>query len=282
MIQTALAPRPAVAAPARMQRVQGRAEVSLTQRDGATRLDRLHQSGSAKAMLPRGPGAPEVVFLNTAGGLTGGDALTYAMTLGPGARATATTQTAERIYASSGERARVSARFSVGPGGALDWLPQETILFERSALTRDTDIELTGDGRALICETLVLGRAAMGETLSHPRLLDRRTVRRDGRPVLIDPVRIGPDTMAAGQGPAVLGQGRAFGLLALVADGAEDAVNPLRGVLAAAEGVEAGVSGWNGRCLVRLRAPDAWPLRRAMASMIRHLRGGALPRVWQI
>src|SRR6056297_3388705 len=63
----------------RQQRVAGRAAVAL---GVGARLERLAQAGSAKAMMPRMHGrAPEVVFLNTAGGLTGGDRLDYAVTL---------------------------------------------------------------------------------------------------------------------------------------------------------------------------------------------------------
>ncbi|HEX9858209.1 MAG TPA: urease accessory protein UreD, partial [Paracoccaceae bacterium] len=86
-----------------MQRSRGRATVGLRLQDGRTVLQELHQSGSAKALLPRVHQAdPEVVFLNTAGGLTGGDRLEYGLRLGPGCRATATTQTAERAYANAG------------------------------------------------------------------------------------------------------------------------------------------------------------------------------------
>jgi urease accessory protein len=266
-----------------LERVRGRAVVRL---DGGSRLVDLAQAGAAKAMLPApaasGAAAPEVVFLNTAGGLTGGDRLDYALTLDAGARATATTQTAERAYASPGGPARVTCRFEVGAGAALDWLPQETILFEASDLERVTQVALAGDARCLLCETLVLGRAAMGETLRAARLDDRREVTRDGRPVLIDRVAIDAEVLAEGQGPAGLGGARAFAMLALVAAGAEDAAGPLRALLAGADGLTSGVSGWDGRCVARLVAADGWPVRRALAAALRHLRGRALPRVWQI
>ena len=100
------------------------------------------KQGSAKAMLPRVSGVPEVVFLNTSGGLTDGDALSYRLELGAGCRVTATTQTAERVYASRGAAARAKVQAQVGAGGHLDWLPQETILFESSHLARDTQIDL--------------------------------------------------------------------------------------------------------------------------------------------
>ena len=81
--------------------------------------------------------------------------------------------------------------------------------------------------------------------------------------------------------PALLGDARAFGLIVLAAPGAEDAAGPLRS-LALPEGVRAAVSGWDGRCVLRLTARDGWPLKQATAILLSHLRGRPLPRVWQI
>lgn len=263
-----------------LQRAKGRAYVALKGQGDRTRLSDLHQSGCAKAMLPRVTGAPEIVFLNTAGGVTGGDRLEYGLDLASGGVATATTQTAERAYASAGGRpGRIDVRLSAESGARLDWLPQETILFEHSDIARDTEIALHGDAELLACETVVLGRAAMGERVCRARLLDRRVVTRNGAPLWRDPVQI--EGTAYKTGPAGLNGARAVATLILAAPGAEDAADPLRRVLAD-HTVEAGVSGWDGRCLVRLRAPDAWPLRRALAAALTHVRRGPLPRVWQL
>lgn len=259
-----------------LERTRGRAAVVL----GPRGLDRLHQSGSAKAFLPRvHSSVPEVVFLNTSGGLTGGDRLSFALDLGPGTQAVGTTQTAERAYASAGGQAEVEVALTLGPGARLDWLPQETILFDRAALARRLTVEMAADARFLFCETLVLGRAAMGETLAAIALHDRREIRRGGTPVLAEAVRLTDTTLAAG--PAALGGRRAVASLALVAPGAEDALATLREALAA-EGVEAAASAWNGRCVARLIAADALPLKRALGRALTVLRGAPLPRVWQI
>ncbi|MBI1218754.1 MAG: urease accessory protein UreD [Rhodobacteraceae bacterium] len=261
-----------------LERTRGRAAVAL---GSGARLTGLHQSGSAKAMLPRMHGAPpEVVFLNTSGGLTGGDRLAYELTLAPGAVAVATTQTAERVYASAGGRAEVEVSLKLGAGAALDWLPQETILFDRSALSRRLVADLAEGARLLLAETVVLGRAAMGERLATVWLHDWREVRRGGVPVLVEPLRLTGATLSAG--PACLGAARAMATVALIAPGAEDALGPLRAMLATVEGVEVAATAWGGKCVVRMLAPDAQPLKRALASVLNTLRGAPLPRVWQM
>lgn len=268
-----------------MQRSHGRALVALGRgRGGPSALVRLEQAGSAKAILPRcHTPVPEVVFLNTSGGLTSGDRLCLTLDLGAGVRATGTTQTAERAYAArDGAPARIEVRASVGSGGRLDWLPQETILYEDAALDRVTTIDLAEDAACLICECVILGRHAMGETPRHAHLTDRREIRRAGRPVLVETLRIDPEVLAAGHRPGVLGGARAVAVVALVAPGAADALPALRASLTVA-GVAAAASAFDDRCVARMTATDGWPLRRQLALALAALRPGqALPRVWQI
>ncbi len=264
----------------RLERSQGRAQVRFEAAAGTTRLRDLHQSGSAKALLPR-TAAAEVVFLNTSGGLTGGDRLHYGIGLGPGARLSAMTQTAERAYASPGPAAHAEVVAEVGAGGRLDWLPQETLIYEASHLERTTTIDLAGGAAVLLCEAVVLGRHAMGEAPRSARLSDRRMVRRNGRPVWAEALRLDAGLLADADHAALLGPARAFAVVAFVAPAAADALAPLRAVLNE-PGCEAAASAWNGRCVVRVLARDGWPLRRQLSRALRVLRGGSLPRVWQL
>ena len=266
------------------QRVRGRASVAI----GAQgRLEDLHQSGAAKAMLPKMHGRPaEVVFLNTAGGVTGGDDLHYSLDVAAGARATGTTQTAERAYrAGDGDGVgRITTRLTVGAGAALMWLPQEVIVFDGARLDRVLEADLDADARLVTCETLVLGRRAMGERLTDVAVTDRRTVRRAGRVIGqealgIDAADLRPD----GPHPAGLAGATALATLCLFAADAPDHLARLRHAIAApAPGLRVAASAWDGRLVVRCLALDATPLRPLLARAIRALTQGDLPRVWQI
>ena len=253
-----------------MQRTDGLAEVELT----LGRPRRLFTRGSAKAILLAGR-VPEVVFLNTAGGLTGDDRLAYA--LSTDGDTLATTQTAERAYRAAEGRAEMRVTLTAR-AGRLDWLPQETILFDRSHLFRRSRIDLGPFATCLTLEAIVLGRAAMGEVVRDLTLDDRREITRAGRPVLVEPLRL---TAGALHGPATLAGARAFASLALIAPGAQDALGPVRAALGV-DGVQGAVSGMNGRLTVRLMAADGWPLRRQIARVLSVLRPAGLPRVWQL
>lgn len=267
-----------------MQRSRGEASVALEHGTAGMRLTGLRQQGSAKCILPYGAvgrgGAPEVVFLNTSGGLTGGDALSYAVTLGPRARAVATTQTAERAYRSSGGAARVRVAMTVGADGWLDWVPQETILFEGSCLDRRTTLDLAPGAGCLLLESVVLGRAAMGETVARVALRDWREIRQSGRPVMVEPLAL--TDRALQTGAAGLAGARVFASVAMVGQGVADLLDPVRAVLDEA-GVTAAASAPDGRLMLRMMAADGWPLRRQVARCLAVLRRGQpLPRVWQM
>lgn len=259
-----------------MQRAQGEATVAFA----AGRLVGLRQQGCGKVLLPHVRGVPEAVFLNTAGGLTSGDRLAYATRTDT--RLVATTQAAERAYRADHGPAHVTVRHDVAGQGWLDWLPQETILFDRADLRRETVISLAPEAGCLMLEAVVLGRAAMGETVRDLAFRDLRRIERAGEPVFLEPFRLGTDLIAKGARTAVLGPARAFATMVLCTRGAEDAVAAARAALTVA-GVEAAASGWDGKCVVRLLAPDGWPLRRQILALMAALRpGAAAPRVWQL
>lgn len=261
------------------ERSHGTARLSFRRAGAWTRLEGLHQSGSAKAFVHPSATGPDVVFLNTSGGMTGGDRLTYALTLADGCRVTATTQTAERAYRSAEGTAVVEVRHDLGAGAHLDWLPQETILFDHSALDRTTTVTLGAGASCLMLEAIVLGRTAMGEVVRHLALSDRRRVLRNNVPLLVEPLRLADAALTAGLG--VLGTARAFASLALVAEGAEARLSAVRAVLDE-PGVSAGASGFDGKLTLRLMAADGWPLRRQILRVLEVLRDSALPRVWQM
>ena len=58
-------------------------------------------------------------------------------------------KTADRACRVGGELAQVTGNLAFGTGGWLDWLPQETILFDASALARRTTIDLVGNAGCL-------------------------------------------------------------------------------------------------------------------------------------
>jgi urease accessory protein len=264
-----------------MQRAEGRVEVAVSRRDGRTRLDRLFQQGCAKAILPRTHSdTPEVVLINTSGGVTGGDRLAWRLEVGAGAALVATTQAAERVYRSTGAAARIETRLAAAVGATLEWLPQETILFDAGRLERRLEADLAGGARATLLETFVLGRAAMGETVATGAVSDQWRIRRDGRLVHAEALFAEGDLARAFAGPATLAGACAFATLLHLAPGAESRLEAARDLLAGLPGVEAAASAKPDILIVRFLAPAAQPLRAALIRFLIAFRAAPLPRVW--
>lgn len=266
------------------QRAVGELRLSMRLRDGDTVLDGLRQMGCLKARFPR----PErgawtnAVTLNTAGGIAAGDRLTSAVAVGQGARATIAGQAAERCYRAlpGAGPAVMRTAITVAPGAAMEWLPQETILFDRCALDRQLEIDLAPDAWFLGVEAIVFGRIAMGEQVGHANFRDTIRIRRDGRLLLQDAVRMQGEVAAKLARPAIGGGARAMATLVHVAPDAAASLDGLRDALAGAP-AEWGASAWDGMLVARFLAADGASLRRAVVTGLQALRADRpLPRVW--
>jgi urease accessory protein len=264
-----------------MERAQGTARVALWADGPTTRLRVNYQSGSAKVRFPRVPTgeALEIMLVNTAGGLTGGDHLTYAVSVEADAGGVVTTQAAERIYRRSAGVAEIETMLTVAAGASLDWLPQETIVFDRSALRRTLRADVHPSAHLLAVEAIVLGRAAMGETARDVSVADSWRIRRGGTLVFADGLRLDGDTVATLAGGATGNGAAAMATLVLVSPDAEAKIAVARTALENCAG-ESGASAWNGMLVARLIAPGGQALRADLMRLIEALRERPMPRVW--
>jgi urease accessory protein len=260
-------------------RAVGRIALTVGAENGISRRVRVHEHGSLRVRFPnREGGALDAMIVNTAGGMTGGDAFDIDIALGAGARLTVTTASAEKVYRSLGPDASIGVTFDIARGGALAWLPQETIVFDDVRLRRNIDVALTGDARLLLAEAIVFGRSAMGETVMQGSIFDRWRVRRDGTLLFAEAVRLDGAISQRLAEPAVAGAGVAIAsVLKIPADDASvAAINVMREHFAG----EVGVSAWNGIAVARLCARDGAALRHDLTAVLGAWADVALPRLW--
>jgi urease accessory protein len=257
-------------------RAVGRVALTVEQRDGASRRQHVYEDGPLRARFPNaGPAALEAVIVNTAGGIAGGDRHELDIAVGDGAALTVTTAAAEKVYRALDTAAAVSVRLALAPGARLSWLPQEAILFDRARLARRFEIDLADGASLLLAEAVVFGRAAMGESVGQGAFTDCWRVRRDGRLVFAETLRIDGAIAEKLARPAVAGGGIAVAtVLAIPGDDAMAAR-----VRAQTFCGEVGVSVWNGLAVARLCAKDGASLRRDLAAVATAF-GGTLPRIW--
>jgi urease accessory protein len=257
-------------------RSAGRIALSVAAQSGVTRRRQVYEDGPLRVRFPNASGsALEAMIVNTAGGIAGGDRHDLDIGVGEGATLGVTTAAAEKVYRALGPGAEIAVKLAVGAGARLTWLPQETILFDRARLTRRIEVELAPDATLLMAEAVVFGRSAMGEAVTEGAFTDRWRVRRDGRLLFAETVRLDGAIARMLAEPAVAGGGVAIATVLAVP-----------GDLAMAERVraqtfcgEVGISAWNGLAVARLCAKDDAGLRRDLTAVITAL-GGTLPRLW--
>jgi urease accessory protein len=265
-----------------MQRARGALLLTVKLRGAQTVLDDLRQEGCLKARLPR----PELrawttaITLNSSGGVAQGDALATVIEAGQGARLTVAAQAAERFYRATdgGAPATVRTRIAVGAAAAVEWLPQETILFDRCAADRRLEVDLAESSWFLGVETVVFGRLLMGEHVRAASWRDLIRIRRDGRLVMHDAVRLDGDISTKLDRRAVAAGGRAVATLVHAAPDAAARLPALREALAP---FAAGASASDGLLVARVTAPDGAMARHAVVAGLKTLRDSRpLPRVW--
>lgn len=251
---------------------------------GKTRRGDVHETGSLRVRFPSPEtGALAAVLVNTAGGVAGGDSFSVAINARKDSAVTLTTAAAEKIYRSHGPAAAIDVSLHVAPGAHLAWLPQETILFDRARLRRRIDIELAEDASLLLAEIVVFGRAAMNEAMREGEYVDRWRLKRAGKLVFAETLRLDGDIAARLAQPAIGGGGVAVATV-LIAPANQDTVERIRATGQSFAGQsfagEVAVSAWNGFAVARFCAKDAAALRSDVMKVLARVDAKALPRLW--
>jgi urease accessory protein len=204
----------------------------------------------------------------------------------PGASALMTSQAAEKAYRSARAEATVATRLELADGAWLEWLPQETILFDGARLRRSLRVEAAAEARLLVADMLVFGRRARGERFQHGTLHDHIEARIGGRLVWADALRLAPEPAALFEAPFALAGIGALATCLYLAPDAQAHIATAR-ELAEAPDVRSGASGIGSVLVVRWLADDPAHVRRALRRFCAGFRHavaglpGRLPAIWR-
>ncbi|HLO52628.1 MAG TPA: urease accessory protein UreD [Kamptonema sp.] len=168
---------------------QGSLNLVYADRNEATQIIRERVQAPLKVQRPFYPEGKEVchsVILHTAGGVVGGDRLALNFQLEPNAKTLITTATAGKIYRSSGMEARQTIEMQIAEGACLEWLPQETIVFNGAIYRQDLRVELVPGASLLLWEITRFGRSARGERFLSGEWRSHVEIWQQGSPLWID------------------------------------------------------------------------------------------------
>jgi urease accessory protein len=269
-------------------RWDARLSLEFARRDGRSLLAARRHHGPLvvqKTLHPEGEGVCHAIVLHPPGGICGGDALAMDVAVNTDAHALITTPGAGKWYRSSGSVATQQLRFDVGPNAIMEWLPQETIIFDGARAALATQVNLTANAVFIGWEVLCLGRSAAGERFATGMLTTTTRISLGGKPLWLEHGYIagGDNVLAAASGMA--GQPVSATLLATTRESTAELSDALR-AQSAADGVW-GVTFLPRLMVARYLGPSAQAARdyfRRLWQIMRPALAGreALPpRIWK-
>ena len=273
-----------------LPRMDGHARVRFAVKDGATRLAELDQGSPLRVLFPRveADEPPLAAVTTVSGGVVGGDSLAISIALDAGAKAVAVGQAAEKVYRSTGPDSTVDIALEVAANSWLEWLPQETILFDGARLSRRTRIDADPQARVLAGECIVFGRLARGEVMRHGFVRDGWEVRSKGRLVWADALLVEGDIIRTLDAPVGFGGARAYATAIYSGADASEYLEAAKELTRSVDGVRAGATCVHGNLIARWLSADPLALRKAFETYwmeLRRMAGGLparLPRLWYV
>lgn len=275
------------------QALPGTIDLSLRRKpDGSTGPAQLYQSAPLRLLMPAPPaGEPfQGAVTCVSGGILGGDELDVRVRMETGTEALLIGQAGEKIYRTDGPDSLIRNDLTVGRDGVLEWLPQETILFDGARLRRRTDVKLNTNAQFIGGEMLVFGRVGSGESFTSGLLCDDWRVFDDqGRLIWRDCLKLDADITRRIAHRAGFDHARASALI--VCRLKHFSLEPVRTILANNESCKncLAAAGLVGNIqLVRLISRDVAELRAAFGEIWCLLRATALnrsdrmPTLWRI
>lgn len=205
-----------------------RAELALRYERRAARTviaERRHDGPLVvqKPLYPEGDAVCHTIIVHPPAGIAGGDELDISVQIGDRASALLTTPGAGKWYRSAGAWAGQTIAFDAGPGATLEWLPQESIVYDGALADIRTAVALKGDAAFIGWDLYCLGRTGSGERFSRGRCRIGTQIRRDGRLLWLE-----RGTIEGGgallESPAGLGGKPVFGTLLAAAPGVDAAL----------------------------------------------------------
>jgi len=176
-----------------------------------------------KPLYPEGPDVCQVIVVHPPGGIVAGDSLAISIDAGERAHAQLTTPGAAKWYRSQGLVARAETTVAAASGAFVEWLPQDTMLFDGARASIALRVLLASDARFIGWDVTSLGRTESGERFGAGSLRQSVDLVRDGTLVWCERTVLGGGSRVL-QSSAILRGAPVFGTLLATGSAVDDAV----------------------------------------------------------
>jgi urease accessory protein len=265
---------------------QGHIDLRFQRQGENTILKRSYAHAPLKIQRPfyPEPNICHAVILHSAGGMVGGDRLSYQIELESDSQALITTAAAAKIYRSNGDFSQQQIAIKLGENAHLEWFPQETIIFDRARYQQQLRVDLAAGATFCAWEIVRLGRSARQETFTEGCWENALEVWKDGKPLWIDRQQITGDRWHSRQATA---SQPLLGLFVWLGGCVNAELVAQARILAPQNGTDWGVTALSAGLVCRYRGGDrqaaqtwfiaVWDLLRQQYRQ----RSACPPRVWQ-
>jgi urease accessory protein len=276
-----------VTEPVHVRSWRARLALEYERRAGKTVLAKRSHDGPLVVQKPLYPEGEEVchgIVVHPPAGIAGGDELDIDVRAGANAHVLLTTPGAGKWYRSGGPWARMHVSIHAQARACVEWLPQETIVFDGALADMHTEIDLTGDARYIGWEILCLGRSGSGERYTRGECRLSTCIRREGKPLWLERGRISPRGRVLGSS-AGLGEHSVSGVFAATVSAERELVTACRSVTA--DSGEHAVTALPEVLIARYLGDSSEHARRYFEAVWRQVRpavaqrNAVTPRIWQ-
>ena len=238
-----------------------------------------------KALHPEGEAVCHAIVVHPPAGIAGGDDLRLSVRVGEGANALLTTPGAGKWYRTAGPVARQRITIDAGAGATVEWLPQETIVYDGARAEIEWEARLAADARAIAWDVFCLGRTGSGERFGRGHCHITARVSRAGRLAWCERAHIDPGSRLMSSAAGLAGA-PAFGTMMVAAPTIEDAWLEAARAATPARG-ESATTRLPGLLLVRYRGDSTEAARAHFTALWNRLREPVIgraadePRIWR-
>ena len=267
---------------------QARLELGFERRGERTVLARRVHDGPLvvqKALHPEGDAVCHAIVVHPPAGIAGGDALRLDVSASAGAHALLTTPGAGKWYRTAGPAASQHVTIDAGDEAVVEWLPQETILYDGSVADIRWEARLAPSARLVAWDILCLGRTGSGERYAKGTARIATRIERGGRALWVERGRLGRGSGAMDAAAGLAGH-TVFGTLVATGGAVSDELLGLCREARPAEG-EGAVTRLPGLFVARYRGDESEAARDYFAALWRLLRPAVAgreavtPRIWR-
>ena len=261
----------------------GQLALGFTNDGGTTRLTRREHFGPLlvqKPLYPEGTQCCHAIIVHPPGGIVGGDRLLIEASAAENTHALLSTPGAAKWYRANGRVSQQRVHLQCDAGAVIEWLPQETILFDQAHVVLDTQVKLHSTARFIGCEILCFGRTASGERFTRGQVQQRYSVQVDGKPLWLEQGTLRADGAAMSSPIGLVGHTVCASLLCVGVPARRDLIDEVRATITplAEPAAQVGVTQMKSLMMIRYLGDASETARQVMLAAWRVLRPAMLGR----